>query len=210
MTSQNRARERGKWQNQIWNGKFAPKLKLLLWKVLQDALPVGENFMKRGMGINSSCIHCGELEFTFHLLFHCDYAASVWALAPLKRALDVSQVTEQGFELQVLENLICLPPTGVGEGPVYPWILWSIWTARNNRLFENKTFTAEETIIKAIASAREWQQAHHGIYTQLNLKQQIPLGGKTGKLQGWVGSSLTTITTRLVTVVFLKTSTLLL
>ncbi|KAF3507166.1 hypothetical protein F2Q69_00009449 [Brassica cretica] len=55
-----------------------------------------------------------------------------------------------------LSKLVCLPPTGVATGPLAPWILWSLWLARNNRLFINKIATPEEIISRAIAAAHEW------------------------------------------------------
>ncbi|XP_024009950.1 uncharacterized protein LOC112085153 [Eutrema salsugineum] len=53
----------------------------------------------------------------------------------------------------------CLPPTGVGIGPIFPWICWSIWKSRNSLLFEERRFSPEDTITKAITDAREWQLA---------------------------------------------------
>lgn len=40
-----------------------------------------------------------------------------------------------------------------------PWILWAIWTARNQKLFQNIIFTAQETVTKAIRDAKEWAAA---------------------------------------------------
>ncbi|CAH2046503.1 unnamed protein product, partial [Thlaspi arvense] len=37
-----------------------------------------------------------------------------------------------------------------------PWILWSIWTAWNHKLFQERHFSKQETVVKAIGNAREW------------------------------------------------------
>ncbi|CAG7882731.1 unnamed protein product, partial [Brassica rapa] len=50
----------------------------------------------------------------------------------------------------------CLPPTGIVSGQLAPWILWQIWCARNQLVFEGKTTSAEETMTKAMSMAREW------------------------------------------------------
>ena len=55
-----------------------------------------------------------------------------------------------------LYGLSCLPPTGIGAGPLAPWIIWSLWTARNKLAFENKESTPEDVISNAIGTAREW------------------------------------------------------
>ncbi|KAG5387786.1 hypothetical protein IGI04_029327, partial [Brassica rapa subsp. trilocularis] len=54
---------------------------------------------------------------------------------------------------------ICLPPTGVATGQLAPWIIWQLWIARNQLSFEGKTYTEEETMTRAVALAREWQNA---------------------------------------------------
>lgn len=36
------------------------------------------------------------------------------------------------------------------------WILWQIWCARNQLIFEGKIMSAEETLTKAVVMAREW------------------------------------------------------
>lgn len=50
----------------------------------------------------------------------------------------------------------CLPPTGLATGQLAPWIIWQIWCARNQFIFEGKNSSAEETLTKAISMAREW------------------------------------------------------
>ncbi|XP_013633184.1 PREDICTED: uncharacterized protein LOC106338847 [Brassica oleracea var. oleracea] len=52
-----------------------------------------------------------------------------------------------------------LPPTGLRLRSLFPWIVWTVWTTRNQRIFENRTFDATETLTKAITYAREWQEA---------------------------------------------------
>ncbi|KAL0727310.1 hypothetical protein Bca4012_023403 [Brassica carinata] len=56
-----------------------------------------------------------------------------------------------------------LPPTGITV-PLWPWILWNLWKARNKLVFENKDFSAQEIITKSIKDAKEWSaaQAEHG------------------------------------------------
>lgn len=44
--------------------------------------------------------------------------------------------------------------------PLYPWILWLLWTSRNQLLFEDKSFSETEVIRRAVKCAKEWQEAN--------------------------------------------------
>ncbi|XP_033133568.1 uncharacterized protein LOC103836696 [Brassica rapa] len=55
-------------------------------------------------------------------------------------------------------RMINLPPTGQ-TSPLYPWILWVLWTSRNQFMFEDKSFSESEMICKALKLAKEWQSA---------------------------------------------------
>lgn len=147
------------WNSDIWSGKFSPKMKVFVWKNVQKALPLGENLLSRGLFDNACCIHCGELESAEHLFFQCEFAQKVWSLAPLKSPVDPSLNHSFLSSLTNSKKMICLPPTGIGEGPIFPWIIWAIWTARNYLVFEDRTFSPGETILKALIEARDWQQA---------------------------------------------------
>ncbi|CAA7035631.1 unnamed protein product [Microthlaspi erraticum] len=61
--------------------------------------------------------------------------------------------------------MICLPPTGINQGPIFLWLVWAIWTTRNYLIFEERIFTPEATILKALVEAREWQLAQSKIET---------------------------------------------
>ncbi|CAL9242435.1 unnamed protein product [Arabidopsis halleri] len=61
-------------------------------------------------------------------------------------------------------KLLCLPPTGVGDGPLAPWIIWSIWTARNQLIFNKKRISFEEALLVGIIRAREWQEAQRSLH----------------------------------------------
>lgn len=66
------------WNKEIWQLKCSPKIKFFLWKVLKNALPVGNNLKARGINPTASCPFCGEDESCLHLFFHCSFAKQVW------------------------------------------------------------------------------------------------------------------------------------
>ncbi|KAG5377977.1 hypothetical protein IGI04_025819 [Brassica rapa subsp. trilocularis] len=60
--------------------------------------------------------------------------------------------------LKLGSRMINLPPSGL-TGPLYPWIFWVLWTSRNQLMFEDKSFSETEMVLKAIKAAKEWQES---------------------------------------------------
>ncbi|CAL9224796.1 unnamed protein product [Arabidopsis halleri] len=144
------------WIKDIWNIKSSPKMKFLLWKAMQGALPVGDNLRSRGINNTALCPHCGQEETCLHLFFHCNFASQVWALAPFRSPLNATRISSLRLGIEVSNQLVCLPPTGIGESPLLPWILWSIWSSRNKLIFEKKKPVASDVVNQAIIQAKDW------------------------------------------------------
>ncbi|CAA7018072.1 unnamed protein product [Microthlaspi erraticum] len=160
------------WNQQVWNVKTSPKMQMFIWRSLHGALPVGEQLEIRNIVTTTTCCRCNEPESILHLLFHCNFAQKVWKLAPFPQDFISTLITSLNEGLNAVRNQVTLPPVGLDRGKLYPWILWAIWTSRNQKIFENRIFTVEETILKATCDAREWNLA------------QIPVIGKTRFLSG--------------------------
>ena len=157
------------WTSQIWNIHCPPKLKFLRWKALKNALPVGANLRARGIEALGTCPHCGQVETTLHLFFHCRFAINFWNLAPFKNIFEPSRILSLRSGIEASNRLITLPPSGLVEPPLAPWIFWTIWTSRNKKIFEDRSISAEEALLQTILSAREW------INAQTPLPQPSPL-----------------------------------
>ena len=71
-------------------------------------------------------------------------------MAPFSISIDTRGLVDLAASWPRLYGFITLPPVGLGEGSLAPWILWAIWTARNNLIFNNKGTSPEETITKAL------------------------------------------------------------
>jgi len=126
---------------------------------MKQALPTGKNLRLRGIVSTVVCTHCGEEESDTHLFFHCSYARSIWEQAPFKHPIDPSRIITLRKGIESSKLLINLPPTGLGGGPLFPWIMWTIWTCRNKRIFEQKQIGPSDAISQAVSQAREWLAA---------------------------------------------------
>ncbi|ESQ28888.1 hypothetical protein EUTSA_v10023927mg, partial [Eutrema salsugineum] len=80
----------------------------------------------------------------------------VWDATPL-------QVSSQGTSINSVKQLLeigvlarNLPPTGLINAPLFPWIMWNLWKARNGLLFEDRHISAKDLVLKAIKEAKEW------------------------------------------------------
>lgn len=137
---------------------------MLLWKVAQNALPVGENLLHRQVCATATCPHCGEKETTLHLFFHCPFAMKIWDSGLWQSSLNAAGIDSTKEGITKALKLLCLPPTGVGDGPLAPWIIWSIWTARNQLIFNKKHISFEESLLVGTIRAREWQEAQSSLH----------------------------------------------
>ena len=144
------------WMSHIWNVKTGPKLKDFLWRVVRKAIPVSSNLEKRGFQ-SFNCKACGAHEDDLRVFLKCPLAEEVWSHIPIQHRptsaiSSVTDLVKQG------SFFTPLPPTGL-TSPLWPWVMWNLWKARNKLVFENKTFTAQEVILKSIKDAKEWSQA---------------------------------------------------
>ncbi|CAL9234275.1 unnamed protein product, partial [Arabidopsis halleri] len=136
-----------------------PKVKLFLWKALQGALLTGQQLQDRHISVDLAYNKCGEPESILHLLFQCSFAQQVWAQATFKLVFPSLNMDCVRSGVLAANQLVCLPPSGVSSCPLGPWICWNLWKTRNQKVFNNRVFSAQETCLKAIVDAKEWGQA---------------------------------------------------
>ncbi|CAA7014090.1 unnamed protein product [Microthlaspi erraticum] len=147
------------WQSNLWRVKTSPKLKFFLWKASANALSVGAALILKGFDTDGRSGKCGALEDVLHVLLNCPFAQKVWHLAPVLFKPDRDSCTTVKLLLSNARRMLNLPSTGIYLTPLFPWIVWFLWKARNLRIFEAKSISEEDTIHKAISEAKAWQGA---------------------------------------------------
>jgi len=143
----------------VWKLAIPPKLKMFLWKMKHEAIPVNARLHARQIIPSAKCTFCDEDESIKHLFFHCPFAKEVWKDAPFASNLDTDQILNVQEGIQFAMQTKPLPPTGINSTHLAAWIIWSIWLARNQKIFQNRIFSGQNTLLKALTSAREWQAA---------------------------------------------------
>ncbi|KAL9840567.1 putative reverse transcriptase zinc-binding domain-containing protein [Arabidopsis thaliana] len=113
-----------------WKVQCPPKLRHFLWQILSGCVPVTANLRKRGINCDQGCVRCGATEETInHTLFLCHLARQIWALSQIPTILGIFP---SNSIFANLDHLFWRIPSGVISSS-YPWIIWYIWKARNEK-----------------------------------------------------------------------------
>ncbi|KAL0427995.1 UNVERIFIED_CONTAM: putative mitochondrial protein [Sesamum latifolium] len=129
----------------IWWSKALPRVILFAWRCALDALPTTTCLRSCGILLADGCGWCrSETEEVLHVLFHCILARLVWAISDLtRRSVDCAQSCTESWFREVHRKL------GQGDWNLFLTVCWSIWKARNLRLFEGLPLDAEDIILQA-------------------------------------------------------------
>ncbi|KAG7548661.1 Ribonuclease H-like superfamily [Arabidopsis suecica] len=146
-----------------WQVQCPPKIRHFLWQILTGCVPVTENLRKRGIDCDTGCARCGASEETInHTLFQCHPARQIWALSQIPTAIGIFP-TESNFTN--LDHLFWRIPTEV-DSSAFPWIIWYIWKARNEKIFENIDTDPVEVLRLAEKEAQLWQSAQIELHNE--------------------------------------------
>lgn len=140
-----------KW---IWKLKIHPKLKFFLWLSILDKLPHCKSLHSRSILQSPSCPFCPTfVEDSEHVLRACSKAKEVWL------AFNVSPAF---FSAPFNEWLETNLHTGSTSGQLLPWkllfacLIWSIWLARNEKVFRNTIKPSVRVVKEAFRMAWEY------------------------------------------------------
>lgn len=144
----------------FWTVPTLPKIRVFMWKVIQNWVACQDNLVRRKCGNNSMCPICENAKETMeHVLFHCPWSRAVWFGS--NKAYWVLH-KEIGAVDKWMESLICgdLAKETSREdlGEIFQ-LCWAIWKARNNWIFNNKTPNPEEVIEQAARANSDYLAA---------------------------------------------------
>ena len=123
-----------KLQAFAWTIKAPQKICYLIWQLITGHVEVTKNLIRRNMRYDNYCSRCGEPEESFtHAIFECPPALQDWSLSATPTSPDIFSVPNVYDNMDYLfwrKNSIVEP--GLDRDP-YPWIIWYIWKARNDK-----------------------------------------------------------------------------
>lgn len=141
-----------KWPN-IWKLSLPPKVKILVWQACRNILPTAINLRSRKVECSITCCLCNQdVESTDHIFLQCEVARACWNNFD---GLDVN--VDGSFEVwlgstmaELSEYDMCLLLT----------TCWSIWGARNQKVWENTTPNHRTILSDAKTYLDAWRDLH--------------------------------------------------
>jgi len=141
--------------NWIWKLDVPPKIRVFLWQMLHNALPLRDTLYRRGIQIDNDCPLCtGNLENNDHLFWDCPSTHSLWALATQQSWLPMGLTP--GCTPYV-SHLLCKFHHSDRNTVKIAFLFWQLWKARNAVVFRQDRFCPLRTLIRAKREFVEWE-----------------------------------------------------
>jgi hypothetical protein len=136
--------------NRFWNHKnIQPRYKAFASRLIRQALASGDKAARFSNIIDKHCSTCGQVETDDHLFFNCSFSRAVWFAAdPPLRIDQLPQLTghvQEPLEI-ILDTNNCMQ-----EMQRVITTLWFLWKARNDKRFNNKTWTVSQVLHASLA-----------------------------------------------------------
>ena len=126
-----------------------PKIKIFLWQMCHNTLPVRGTLFRRGYRIEPHCPLCtNDIESTEHLFQECPQSKTVWDLAQQRNWIPSQATINQAtpwlsnfetfltsYERKTLQRI--------------SFLLWSIWKMRNAVIFQQDFVHPIKCLIQA-------------------------------------------------------------
>lgn len=108
----------------------------------------------KGVRVPISCTMCtGDIEHLLHLFFDCSFAKSCWQYMGLQYDMRTVESAPEWFlnklHTETSDNLIRIAT-----------VVWGIWWARNQRVWEGKTTTPAVAMLWSSRQVADWRTVH--------------------------------------------------
>lgn len=138
----------------LWRLKIPHKVKYLLWRICRNTIPVRYRLRGKGVVVPIGCFMCtGDVEHLMHLFIDCTYATECWQrMGMVLNTWEIENASEwllDKLNMESQENLVTIAT-----------VIWGIWFARNQKLWENKVLTPAVALAWSSRQIVEWVEAN--------------------------------------------------
>ncbi|XP_048613313.1 uncharacterized protein LOC125587176 [Brassica napus] len=153
-----------KLQAFAWKVNVPQKICHLIWQLISGQIAVTRNLVRRNMRCDNYCPRCGAPDETVtHAIFECPPALQVWELSQTPSSSGIFPVSSIYANMDFLfwrKNDILEPEE---DRDPYPWIIWFIWKARNDKLFRGINRDPLELVRYAESECQAWYNARDSV-----------------------------------------------
>jgi ribonuclease HI len=161
------------WKN-MWKIQSPPKFLNLIWRIINQAIPVRDKLTTKGIRCSPICPRCNNaLETIDHVFLRCEWAKAVWFGSPM--TLNCDRIADESSFQDWLITTITSNCMGSSEYIIA--IIYHIWKARNLLVFQDKNIPVMKVVQLAVESANEFLK-------HSNNTPQIPSQASTIRTRG--------------------------
>lgn len=137
--------------NRIWKSWAFRKASITAWKIVKGRIATADELEKRGVSSGPNFLSCKlcleDPESVSHLFFSCKMASSLWS--SILKWLGVAMALHSNPFIHFLQFSDCLGKGKFSKIASSLWIItvWSIWTARNDTVFNNVVFNLDRVFV---------------------------------------------------------------
>lgn len=159
------------WKH-IWKLQIPPKIRLFLWSLSHDALPTKTNLFHRHIILDIICPLCSTdaAETTVHTFLYCQWTAAIWSHPLINIQIPTPHIQHLG---DWLGNMLSQNQNSPAF-EVVAALLWNIWKARNNFIFQHQRPAPLRVVDLSLATVRSAQLSSiaGGIMTKTRLSPE--------------------------------------
>ncbi|KAL6574838.1 hypothetical protein OROMI_012123 [Orobanche minor] len=118
----------------VWKLDIPNKLRIFLWCLLRNSLPVMQNLERRNLHVNNICPLCLQTgETVMHIFQHCHFARVVWALSNIPVFAIYNHWPDIWDWVYYLKQVL-----RIEQFNLFICICWRLWYTRNTLVHERK------------------------------------------------------------------------
>ncbi|XP_074352995.1 uncharacterized protein LOC141692156 [Apium graveolens] len=139
------------WQV-LWKIKAPPKSLNLVWRALSNCLPTLVQLQMKRVQVQAICPQCqGEPQTTLHALVQCPFASQCWSIMFPSVQVNVSSCFNSWL-------VTLLSSVNARVQAKIITLCWVIWRARNDRVWNQKSSSANKTVAAARQYLTQWTE----------------------------------------------------